>query len=99
MRCHCVSSRFWPSLSVNFSVVARLTVDTAVPPAVKRISASRPRLPTRIALFTLPIVVGPFSGSCETRDRSLDGVEALLRERHHADVIREVLDDVLEVLL
>src|SRR5580765_2957596 len=55
IRCHCVSSRFWPSLSVNRSVVARLTVATGVPPAVNRISASRPRLPTRMALLTLPI--------------------------------------------
>ena len=30
-------------------------VATGVPPAVNRISASRPRLPTRIALFTLPM--------------------------------------------
>src|SRR5690349_16799402 len=54
-RCHCVSSLLLPSRSLNFSVVARLTVATGVPPDVKRISASRPRLPTRIALFTLPM--------------------------------------------
>jgi len=56
MRCHWVSSFFWPSRSVNRSVVAMLTVATGVPPDVKRISASRPRLPTRMTLLTLPIV-------------------------------------------
>ena len=33
---------------------------------VKRTSASRPRLPTRITLFTLPIVESPFGNWCVT---------------------------------
>src|SRR3954451_23061901 len=54
-RCHSVFSCFWPPLSFHTSVVARLSVATAAPPGVNRISASRPRLPTRITLLTLPI--------------------------------------------
>ena len=56
MRCHSVFSCFWPSLPVQFSVVAMLKVATAAPLGVSRSSASRPRLPTRITLFTLPMM-------------------------------------------
>jgi hypothetical protein len=44
-------------LSFQTSVVAMLIVETAAPPGVYRNSASRPRLPTRMTLFTLPIDV------------------------------------------
>src|SRR4029078_12827202 len=83
MRCHCVSSRFWPSLSVNFSVVAMLTVATGVPPAVNRISASRPRLPTRIALFTLPMLRSVLRGTALVAlpDRARLGFDAETVER------------------
>jgi len=43
------------SFKPTLSPVLWTTVATGVPPAVNRISASRPRFPTRIALLTLPI--------------------------------------------
>src|SRR3954468_5375171 len=55
MRCHSVCSFFSPSFDVQFSVVAMLKLATDCPPGVTRTSASLPRLPTRITLFTLPI--------------------------------------------
>ena len=42
-------------LDVQFSVVAMLKLATDCPPGVYLTSASRPRLPTRITLFTLPM--------------------------------------------
>src|SRR6476659_1489510 len=77
IRCHCVSSFFCPSRSVNRSVVARLTVATGVPPAVNRISASRPRLPTRIALLTLPMADHPTGTVNQRWSASLDPAELL----------------------
>src|SRR6185295_13824930 len=53
--CHSVRSCRWPALSFHTSVVAMLNFATGAPPGVKRSSASRPRLPTRITLFTEPI--------------------------------------------
>src|SRR5579872_3946642 len=54
-RCHSVSSFFSPSLPVHFSVVAMRSSVTAEPDGVYRSSGSAPRLPIRIALFTLAI--------------------------------------------
>src|ERR1700752_1673619 len=52
MRCHSV--RFWrsPERSLNVSSVANVKLATACPPDVNRVSGSRPRRPTRIALLT-----------------------------------------------
>ena len=51
-RCHSVCSFFCPVfLSFQVSVVATEIDATAVPPGVKRSSASRPRFPTIVALL------------------------------------------------
>src|SRR6188474_2858118 len=55
MRCHSVCSFFSPSFEVQFSVVAMLKLATDWPPGVTRTSASLPRLPIKITLFTLPM--------------------------------------------
>ncbi len=56
MRCHSVFSTHSPVLlSFRRSVVAMLNRAMAKPLPVNFSSASRPRLPTRIALLTLPI--------------------------------------------
>ena len=54
-RCHSVFSWRCPPLSFQISVVAMLSVATGAPPGVYRSSASRPRFPTRMTLFTLPM--------------------------------------------
>src|SRR5882672_1461516 len=54
-RCHSVFSRRSPEfLSRQLSEVARERLATRVPSCVLRISGSRPRLPTRMTLLTLP---------------------------------------------
>src|SRR6476620_998635 len=78
MLCHWVFSLASPSLLVNFSVVAMLKLATAEPPAVKRITASLPRLPTRIALLTLPMFVRSSHPSRVALEKIDSGVESLL---------------------
>src|SRR5438067_6933827 len=54
-RCHWVRSLRSPELrSRQLSEVARFRLAMRVPSLVERISGSRPRLPTRITLLTLP---------------------------------------------
>src|SRR5207237_114982 len=54
-RCHSVRSRRSPEVrSRQLSEVARFRLAMRVPSLVERISGSRPRLPTRITLLTLP---------------------------------------------
>src|SRR5882762_4535157 len=53
MRCHSVSSFFSPlALSVHWNDVASDTLVIAAPSGMYFVSGSRPRLPTRITLFT-----------------------------------------------
>src|SRR5882762_1224645 len=53
MRCHSVSSFFSPlALSVHWNDVAIETLVMAAPSGMYFVSGSRPRLPTRITLFT-----------------------------------------------
>src|SRR5947207_15066855 len=62
-RCHSVRSRRSPEVrSRQLSEVARFRLAMRVPSLVERISGSRPRLPTRITLLTLPAMG---SLSCE----------------------------------
>src|SRR5262245_21303111 len=63
MRCHSVCSFFSPSREVQFSVVAMLKLATDCPPGVTRTSASLPRFPTRITLYTLPMSRHLFSSN------------------------------------
>src|SRR2546425_7311100 len=56
-RCHSVRSRFWPDLSVHASFVATVKFATACPLGVYRTSGSRPRLPIRMTLLTLPAML------------------------------------------
>src|SRR6267143_6892443 len=56
-RCHSVRSCFWPDLSVHASFVATVKFATACPLGVYRTSGSRPRLPTRMTLLTLPAML------------------------------------------
>ena len=57
-RCHSVRSRFSPLLrSRQRSEVATARCTIFVPSWVVRTSGSRPRLPTRVTLFTLPAMV------------------------------------------
>src|SRR5438552_12418191 len=54
-RCHSVRSRRSPETrSRQLSEVARFRLAMRVPSLVERISGSRPRLPTRMTLLTLP---------------------------------------------
>src|SRR5262249_1544960 len=66
-RCHSVRSRRSPEVrSRQLSEVARFRLAMRVPSLVERISGSRPRLPTRMTLLTLPAMgslSNPF-GSC-----------------------------------
>src|ERR1041385_5535343 len=56
-RCHSVRSRRSPLLlSRQLSEVASDRLATRVPSWVERISGSRPRLPTRMTLLTLPAI-------------------------------------------
>src|SRR5687767_9409056 len=61
-RCHSVRSRRSPLLlSRQLSEVASDRLATHVPSWVERISGSRPRLPTRMTLLTLPAIASlPF---------------------------------------
>src|SRR5882672_4477192 len=53
MRCHSVSSFFSPlALSVHWNDVASDALVIAAPSGMYFVSGSRPRLPTRITLFT-----------------------------------------------
>src|ERR1019366_3725715 len=52
MLCHSVRSCHWPSLPLNFSLVATENFATCVPCGVNFISGSFPRFPTRMTLFT-----------------------------------------------
>src|SRR2546421_4296005 len=53
MRCHSVSSFFSPLvLSVHWNEVASDTLVIAAPSGMYLVSGSRPRLPTRMTLFT-----------------------------------------------
>jgi hypothetical protein len=57
--CHSVRSRFSPvSRSFQFSEVAIRRLQTLPPFWNVRTSGSRPRLPIRITLFTLPAMAG-----------------------------------------
>ena len=57
-RCHSVAVRLSPVLlSRHLSVVATVTLATISPLGKVRVSGSRPRLPTRITLFTEAITV------------------------------------------
>src|SRR5271169_5351405 len=59
-RCHSVRSLRSPELrSRQLSEVARLRLAIRVPSLVERISGSRPRLPTRMTLLTLPAMGSP----------------------------------------
>src|SRR6516164_10024942 len=56
-RCHSVFSRRSPvALSRQLSLVATLRLTTGLPSCKRRISGSRPRLPTRMTLLTLPAI-------------------------------------------
>src|SRR4051812_13967088 len=61
-RCHSVRSWRWPPLSLKTSLVAMLRLHTGRLLGVYLSSGSAPRLPTRITLFTLPIVRVPPCG-------------------------------------
>src|SRR5688572_17569712 len=53
IRCHSVSSFFSPlALSFHWKDVATDTLVSAAPSGMYRVSGSRPRLPTRMTLFT-----------------------------------------------
>src|SRR3954471_4322027 len=56
-RCHSVRSCFWPALSVQASLVATVKFATAAPLGVYLTSGSRPRLPIRMTLLTLPAML------------------------------------------
>src|ERR1700684_1125216 len=59
-RCHSVRSLRSPlALSFQLSDVATDMLATRVPSLVERISGSRPRLPIRITLLTLPAIDAP----------------------------------------
>src|SRR5579862_3563560 len=59
-RCHSVFSLRSPDiLSRQLSLVARLRLAMRMPSWVERISGSRPRLPTRMTLLTLPAMGSP----------------------------------------
>src|SRR5205085_12544133 len=76
-RCHSVRSLRSPVLlSRQLSEVARERFATFVPSCVLRISGSRPRLPTRMTLFTLPAIASPASCHCVRLDHSPDGTIA-----------------------
>src|SRR6266850_5950407 len=66
MRCHSVRSCFWPALSVHASLVATVKFATACPPGVYRTSGSRPRLPTRMTLLTLPAMLASLEVEART---------------------------------
>src|SRR6202171_1728312 len=66
MRCHSVRSCFWPALSVHASLVATVKFATACPPGVYRTSGSRPRLPTRMTLLTLPAMLASLQVEART---------------------------------
>src|SRR6267378_4183115 len=66
MRCHSVRSCFWPALSVHASLVATVKFATACPPGVYRTSGSRPRLPTRMTLLTLPAMLASLQMEART---------------------------------
>src|SRR4051812_23606619 len=61
-RCHSVRSWRWPPLSLKTSLVAMLRLHTGRLLGVYLSSGSAPRFPTRITLFTLPIVRLPPCG-------------------------------------
>src|SRR6266853_5107400 len=65
-RCHSVRSCFWPALSVHASLVATVKFATACPPGVYRTSGSRPRLPTRMTLLTLPAMLASLQVEART---------------------------------
>jgi len=63
-RCHSVFSCFSPEpLSFHVSVVAMEMFVTAPPSGMYRVSGSRPRLPTRMTLFTDAMSASPFVNS------------------------------------
>src|SRR5690349_21594676 len=71
-RCHSVRSRRSPELrSFQFSDVARLRWTILVPSWVLRVSGSRPRLPIRITLLTLPAMPLPSRRVLARRDPAL----------------------------
>src|SRR5437764_9022751 len=61
-RCHSVRSWRWPPLSLKTSLVAMLRLHTGRLLGVYFSSGSAPRFPTKITLFTLPIVRVPPCG-------------------------------------
>src|SRR5712664_3203502 len=65
-RCHSVRSCFWPALSVHASLVATVKFATACPLGVYRTSGSRPRLPTRMTLLTLPAMLASLQVEART---------------------------------
>src|SRR6266850_7116493 len=65
-RCHSVRSCFWPALSVQASLVATVKFATACPLGVYRTSGSRPRLPTRMTLLTLPAMLASLQVEART---------------------------------
>src|SRR5467141_3193789 len=65
-RCHSVRSCFWPALSVQASLVATVKFATAWPLGVYRTSGSRPRLPIRMTLLTLPAMLASLQVEART---------------------------------
>src|SRR6266850_141058 len=65
-RCHSVRSCFRPALSVQASLVATVKFATACPLGVYRTSGSRPRLPTRMTLLTLPAMLASLQVEART---------------------------------
>src|SRR6267378_2615227 len=65
-RCHSVRSCFWPALSVQASLVATVKFATACPLGVYRTSGSRPRLPIRMTLLTLPAMLASLQVEART---------------------------------
>ena len=59
MLCHSVFSSHSPPLFLNFSLVAREKLATAVPAAVYLTSGSFPKLPIKMTLFKLAITLSP----------------------------------------
>src|SRR5690348_7954916 len=89
-RCHSVRSLRSPELrSRQLSDVATERLAIRVPSWVERISGSRPRLPTRITLLTLPAMlsvlepcdVGSAMSTTPTRKGGSKPIEHLMNER------------------
>src|SRR3954466_4772089 len=81
-RCHSVRSCFWPALSVQASFVATVKFATAAPLGVYRTSGSRPRLPMRMTLLTLPAMLASLQVEARTLTQGAD------KHRHEHDARR-----------